>query len=43
MDTLLPFILAVLALLATPGPTNTLMAAAGAQRGLVRSLPLLAG
>lgn len=43
MDTLLPFILGVLALLATPGPTNTLMAAAGAQRGLVRSLPLLAG
>ena len=43
MDILLPFILAVLALLATPGPTNTLMAAAGAQRGLVRSLPLLAG
>jgi threonine/homoserine/homoserine lactone efflux protein len=40
---LLPFILAVLALLATPGPTNTLMAAAGAQRGVLRSLPLLAG
>jgi threonine/homoserine/homoserine lactone efflux protein len=39
----MPFMLAVLALLATPGPTNTLMAAAGAQRGLVRSLPLLAG
>lgn len=37
------FALAVLALLATPGPTNTLMAAAGAQRGLWRSLPLLAG
>lgn len=37
------FILAVLGLLATPGPTNTLMAASGAQRGLVRSLPLLAG
>ena len=43
MDNLLPFILAVLALLATPGPTNTLMAAAGAQRGVGRSLPLLAG
>lgn len=43
MPDLLPFILAVLALLATPGPTNTLMAAAGAQRGLVRSLPLLGG
>lgn len=37
------FILAVVALLATPGPTNTLMAAAGAQRGVVRSLPLLVG
>ncbi|QQR37466.1 LysE family transporter [Devosia oryziradicis] len=43
MTDLVPFILAVLALLATPGPTNTLMAAAGAQRGLARSLPLLAG
>lgn len=43
MSDLLPFILAVLALLATPGPTNTLMAAAGAQRGVARSLPLLAG
>ena len=43
MENLLPFVLAVLALLATPGPTNTLMAAAGAQRGVIRSLPLLAG
>ena len=43
MEGLLPFILAVLALLATPGPTNTLMAAAGAQGGVARSLPLLAG
>lgn len=43
MNDLLPFVLAVLALLATPGPTNTLMAAAGAQRGVTRSLPLLAG
>ena len=43
MSDLLPFMLAVLALLATPGPTNTLMAAAGAQRGVARSLPLLAG
>jgi threonine/homoserine/homoserine lactone efflux protein len=37
------FALAVLGLLATPGPTNTLMAAAGAQRGVARSLPLLVG
>ena len=43
MSDLVPFILAVLALLAVPGPTNTLMAAAGASRGVVRSLPLLAG
>jgi threonine/homoserine/homoserine lactone efflux protein len=38
-----PFVLAVLGLLAVPGPTNTLMAAAGASRGVVRSLPFLAG
>lgn len=38
-----PFVFAVLALLATPGPTNTLMAASGAQSGVARSLPLLAG
>ncbi|WP_332700648.1 LysE family translocator [Devosia sp.] len=43
MSELLPFVLAVLALLATPGPTNTLMAASGAQRGVIRSLSLLAG
>ncbi|MDB5585205.1 MAG: LysE type translocator [Devosia sp.] len=43
MNEFVPFILAVLALLAVPGPTNTLMAAAGASRGLVRSLPFLAG
>ncbi|HEY0033138.1 MAG TPA: LysE family transporter [Devosia sp.] len=43
MTSLLPFVLAVLALLATPGPTNTLMAASGAQRGIVSSLPLVMG
>lgn len=43
MTDALPFIAAVFALLATPGPTNTLMAAAGAQRGVARSLALLAG
>jgi threonine/homoserine/homoserine lactone efflux protein len=43
MSDLLPFVLAVLALLATPGPTNTLMAAAGAQRGVARSLSLVVG
>lgn len=43
MGEVLPFGLAVLALLATPGPTNTLMAAAGAQRGVARSLALLLG
>lgn len=40
---LFPFVFAVLALLGTPGPTNTLMAASGAQRGLAASLPLLTG
>lgn len=43
MSELLPFVFAVLGLLATPGPTNTLMAASGAQRGVLVSLPLLAG
>jgi threonine/homoserine/homoserine lactone efflux protein len=43
MNEVLPFILAVLGLLATPGPTNTLMAASGAQQGFRRSLPLLFG
>lgn len=39
----LPFVLAVLGLLIVPGPTNTLMAAAGATRGVRRSLHLIAG
>lgn len=36
------FILGTLSLLATPGPTNTLLATSGAAKGLQRSLPLLA-
>ena len=43
MIDLTPFVLAVLALLAVPGPTNTLMAAAGASRGVMGSLPFLSG
>lgn len=43
METWTGFVLAVLGLLLTPGPTNSLMAASGAQRGVVASLPLLAG
>jgi threonine/homoserine/homoserine lactone efflux protein len=35
------FALAVLLLLLTPGPTNTLLAVAGASRGLKSSLPLV--
>jgi threonine/homoserine/homoserine lactone efflux protein len=36
------FVLAVLAVLATPGPTNTLMAIAGATIGVSRALKLIA-
>jgi threonine/homoserine/homoserine lactone efflux protein len=36
------FLLAVATILATPGPTNTLMATSGATAGVTRSLPLLA-
>ncbi|QPC94585.1 LysE family translocator [Mesorhizobium sp. INR15] len=37
------FVLSVVALLSTPGPSNTLLAASGAVAGVRRSLPLLAG
>jgi len=35
------FAFAVIAILATPGPTNALLATAGAANGLRRSLPLV--
>lgn len=37
------FILAILLLLCTPGPTNTLMALGGYARGWLRGLPLIVG
>lgn len=37
------FLVAVLTLLGTPGPTNTLLATSGALAGVRRSAPLLAG
>lgn len=39
----LQFILAILLLLGTPGPTNTLMALGGYERGWLRALPLILG
>lgn len=41
MIDLVTFVLAVAAILATPGPTNTLLASAGAQAGFRRSLSLV--
>jgi len=43
MDSPLVFCLAVVAILITPGPTNTLLAASGAAVGFSRSVLLLAG
>jgi threonine/homoserine/homoserine lactone efflux protein len=43
MTELLTFILGSISLLATPGPTNTLLATSGALNGVRRSLPLLLG
>lgn len=43
MTDVVTFLFAALALLATPGPTNTLLATSGATRGFGRSLGLLAG
>ncbi|UIY29720.1 LysE family transporter [Neorhizobium galegae] len=41
--TLPEFTLAILLLLCTPGPTNTLMALGGYSRGWLKGLPLIAG
>jgi len=41
--TIFQFVLAVLLLLCTPGPTNTLMALGGYARGWLRALPLIGG
>ncbi len=41
MIDVLTFVPAVAAILATPGPTNTLLAGSGAQAGFRRSLPLV--
>jgi len=43
MTEVVGFVAAVVALLAVPGPTNTLLAASGAMAGVRRSLPLLLG
>lgn len=43
MNDSLTFALGALVLLATPGPTNTLLATSGATRGIKASLPLLLG
>ena len=37
------FVFAILSLLCTPGPTNTLLTVGAAARGLRASLPLLIG
>lgn len=39
--TIAEFTLAILLLLCTPGPTNTLMALAGYERGITKALPLI--